>query len=97
MDEEYKKKIDRVLKLAEENNEYVRQVRSSQKTSQMFKAIYWVIIGTFALGGFYYIKPYLNTLNNVYSSFGDIGKKATSSNLELYDLKQVQDLIKQIK
>ena len=84
MDSDDKKKIDRLLALAEENNQYIRKVRSSQKTSQMFKAIYWVVIIAFAVGGFYFVQPYLNTLSSVYSTVGG-------------NTTQMQDFVKQFK
>lgn len=96
MDQEDKKKLDRILELAEENNAYIRRVRSTQKTSQMIKAIYWVIIGLFAIGGFYYIKPYLNSMMSLYSSFS--GKTGTASTLlNLPDTKQIEGLIKEFQ
>ena len=74
MDSEDKRKLDRVLKLAEENNEYVREVRSSQKTSQMWKSIYWVLVIAAVLGGYYYLKPYLAKMTQIYSAIS--GEKA---------------------
>ncbi len=93
VDEEVSKKIDRILALAEENNAYIRKVRSVQKTSQMMKAIYWVIIGVFVLGGFYFVQPYLNTLMSLYS--GTTGKSASSFSIP--DASQLQELVKQLK
>lgn len=96
MDQEDKKKLDRILELAEENNAYIRRVRSTQKTSQMLKAIYWVVIVLFAVGGFYYLKPYLNSITNLYSSFGS--KSGTASTLlNLPDTKQLENLLKEFK
>ena len=93
MDAEDKKKLDRILQLAEENNTYVKKVRSAQKTSQMFKAIYWVVIIAFVLGGFYFVQPYISTLMNLYSS--TTGKP--SSSFSIPDASQLQDLVKQLK
>jgi uncharacterized membrane protein len=87
------KKLDRILALAEENNAYIRKVRSVQKTSQMFKAIYWVVIITFVLGGFYFIQPYINTLTKFYSGVGSVN----NSFLQGYDTKQLQDIVNQLK
>ncbi len=92
MDAEDKKKLDRVLELAEENNKYVRSVRRSQKTSQMIKAIYWVVIVMFMLGGFYYVQPYLKTLTGIYSSVS--GK---NSGIQFSDSKQIESLLQQFK
>ncbi len=92
MDAEDKKKLDRILELAEENNKYVRSVRKSQKTSQMIKAIYWVVIIVFVLGGFYYIQLYLKTLNGIYSSVS-----SKDGGFGFSDSAQIQKLIEQFK
>lgn len=96
VDAEDSKKLDRILALCEENNQYIRKVRNTQKTSQMWKAIYWVIIITFAVGGFYFLKPYLNTLTNIYSSIGG-EKKEGNSLFQLPDAKTIQGLVDQFK
>lgn len=95
MDAEDSKKLDRILALAEENNEYIKKVRSTQKNTQMFKAIYWVAIITFAVGGFYFLKPYFNTLNNLYSSISGEKKEGTSL-FQIPEAKNIQGIIDQI-
>ncbi len=99
MDSEDKAKLDRVLKLAEENNAYIRKVRSTQKTSQMIKAIYWVVIIVFVLGGFYFLQPYLNTLTSIYTKIGgkSTGTSSGTSSFQLPDAKSLQDFVNQIK
>ena len=92
MDSEYKAKIDRLLKLAEENNDYIRQVRKTQKTAQMWKAIYWVIVITFAVGGFYALKPYISGIANTYSSF-----TGGASPFQMTDVKQFQEILNEFK
>ena len=92
MDADDKKKLDRILELAEENNQYIRKVRNSQKTSQMIKAIYWVVVVTFVLGGFYYIQPYIKSLTGIYSA--TTGK---SANFQFSDTAQIQNLLEQFK
>ncbi len=94
MDAEYKEKFDRMLKMTEESHEYIRQIRRTQKTAQMWKAIYWVVIIMFVLGGYYYIKPYLTKVTNLYTTFSG----ATSgANLNLPEVKQLQGLVDQFK
>ena len=68
MDPEDKKKLDRLLQLAEENNQYVRQVRKGQKSSQMWKAIWWVIGLCLAASAYYALQPYIGTLNSAVST-----------------------------
>jgi hypothetical protein len=98
MDEEDKKKLDAILKLSEENNHFLRKVRGAQKTSQMFKAIYWVIIIAVTLGGFYLVKPFLSTLTGLYSGIGggSSNGSGSSSGFKVPDIRQLQDLLKQI-
>ncbi len=95
VDEADSKKLDRILALAEENNEYIKKVRSTQKNTQMFKAIYWVAIITFAVGGFYFLKPYFNTLNNLYSSISGEKKEGTSL-FQIPEARNIQGIIDQI-
>ena len=80
MDAEDKQKLDRLLELAEDNNAYIKKVRSSQKTAQMFKAIYWVVIIIVMLGGFYFIQPYVADMVNLYN--GGIGAIKTVQNFQ---------------
>ncbi len=69
MDQELKDKMDKILALVEENNAIIHKVHKSQKTAQMLKAIYWVIVIMVAAGGFYFIQPYLKTLGGLYGGF----------------------------
>jgi hypothetical protein len=92
MDDEDKKKLDRVLELAEENNKYIRKVRSTQKTNQMVKAIYWTVIIVFMLGGFIYLKPYFKTLSGLYS-----GVNNADGGFQFSTTKQLQALINEFK
>ena len=71
MHPEDQKKLDRLLELAEDNNAYIKQVRKSQKNSQMFKAIYWVIIVVIMFGGLYALQPYVDNMVGLYN--GGIG------------------------
>jgi hypothetical protein len=70
MDAEDKKKLENILRLSEETNEYVKKVRNTQKVSTIFKAVYWVIILSVMFGGFYFIQPYVGSLVRIYS--GDL-------------------------
>lgn len=93
MDAEDKKKLDHMVQLVEENHVYIKKIHRSLKLSQTIKAVYWVIIIIFVLGGFYFLKPYLATLSNVYSTVS--GKQGTG--FQFPDAKQLQTLIEQYK
>jgi hypothetical protein len=88
-------KLDRILELAEENNAMLKKIRGAQKTAQMFRAIYWVLIIASFLGAFYFIKPYLESIVGLYSGLSGMKDKAGS--FQLPDTKQIQDLINQLK
>ena len=90
VDAETQKKLDRILQLSEENNAYIKKVRSAQKSSLIWKAIYWIIIIVFTVGGFYAVKPYLSTMSSLYGNTGTKG-------FQLPDSKQLQELIDQYK
>ena len=102
MDPETQRKLDRVLLLTEENNTILREVRRSQKTTQMMKAIYWVIIIMVTVGSLYFVQPYLGTLSSLYgglkgSQTGDTTSQSSASNIQIPDVKQLQGLIDQLK
>lgn len=97
VDAEDSKKLDRILALAEENNEYIRKVRTTQKNAQMFKAIYWVVIISVALGGIYVVKPYLNSLMGLYSGLGAAQGVSSNTNFKIPDADQLQNLVNQLK
>ena len=97
VDAEDKKKLDRVLALAEENNTYIRKMRKAQKTAGIFKTLYWLVIIAFMVGGFYFLQPYLNTLLNLYSGLGMKSGSDSSSSFKMPDAAQLQELIKNLK
>lgn len=90
MDPEDKKKLDRLLELAEENKQYVHQVRRAQKTAQMWKAIYWVIVIAIAASSWYALKPYLGKVSGLYSA-------AEKSGFSTSDVQELQDLYAKYK
>ena len=67
MEGEQKTNFDRLLELAEENNILLKQVRKTQKASQMMKAVYWVIIIVVSLGSYLFVQPYVKDLLGLYS------------------------------
>jgi len=67
MEPEDKEKLDRMLSLAEENNVMLRKIRSAQKTSAMFKTIYWIIIIGVTVGAYYYVKPLYDTVTGIFA------------------------------
>ena len=67
MDIEDKKKINDILVLLKENNVYIKKIRKTQKNSQIFRAIYWVIILGLMISGYYFAQPYFKNVMNLYN------------------------------
>ena len=68
MEPDDRKALYRAISLAEENNAILKKMRSAQKTSRMFRTIYWVIGLALTAAAYYAVKPYLTTLENTYAS-----------------------------
>lgn len=57
VDTEDKKKLDQILQLTEENNKYVKKVRSSQRNASLFRLFYWLVLIGISVSTYYYVKP----------------------------------------
>ncbi len=60
-------KIDQILKLTEDNHAMLKKIRGTQKTAQMFRAIYWIVIIALTFGAYVFIQPYLEKITGLYS------------------------------
>jgi len=67
MDPDEKELLEKTYSLAEENNKILRGIRSSNRWSTLFRAIYWIVIIGASIGAFYYVQPYANLLLKEYS------------------------------
>jgi len=70
-----------ILETTEENNKLLRKMHRSMVWGRVFRFIYWMIIIGLALGSYYYLQPYLETLWATYqniSSGVDSIQNATS-------------------
>ncbi len=70
MDPEIKHLLEENLRLSQENNLLLAKVQTYLKWAQITKALYWLLIIGISVGAFYYTKPYLGNLLNIYS--GDL-------------------------
>jgi len=91
MDLDIKNLLEENLNISKENNELLKKVRNFQRWAQITKALYWLIIIAVAFGAFYYLKPILGNVLNLYSggvssvnSIKDVGS----------NLSDIQDLLK---
>jgi hypothetical protein len=97
MDPEVKNLLEENLKLSKENNELLLKIRSIQRWAQITRLMYWFVIIGISFGAFYYLKPYLGNVLNIYtggvSNAGNVG----SLTKNLKDSKsEVRDLLKEL-
>jgi TRAP-type C4-dicarboxylate transport system permease small subunit len=64
-------KIDRLIRLSEENNDKIRALHKSMVWGRIFRIVYWVIIIGLAIGAFYYLQPYIDSLTDAYGQIQD--------------------------
>ena len=93
MDQELKKLLEENLKVSKENNVILTKIRNVQRWGQITRVLYWVLIIGVSVGAFYYIKPYLGNLLNLYSggvsninNISDITKNLKNSQANIQDL-----------
>ncbi len=71
MTPEESKKLDEVYSLVKENHTIVKKIRAHQKNAQMIKVLYWLIIIGIGVGGFVYLKPFLDQISGMYTQGQD--------------------------
>lgn len=64
MSPEERSLLERTHKLAEENNNILRSLRSTNRWGIAFKTTYWVIIIGLSVGAFYFIQPYVEFMKS---------------------------------
>ncbi len=96
MDQELKNLLAENLKLNQENNGLLKKIYNIERWRQITRALYWVVIIGVTFGAFYYIKPFLNNMLNIYSGgvsgMDNIGQITKN----LSETEQIQNLLKTI-
>ncbi len=59
-------KIQRILELSENNNKLLRSIKRAIWVGRVTHIIYWVILIGASIGAFWFLKPYISQLNEVY-------------------------------
>lgn len=67
MNPEDRQLLEENLKISKENNALLVKIHNIQRWSQITKIFYWVLIVGIAFGAFYFIKPMLGGVLNIYS------------------------------
>jgi len=93
MDQEVKQLLEENLKLSKENNKLLLKIRSVQRWARITRIFYWFLIIGVSIGAFYFIKPYLGNLLNVYTggvsginNISDITKNLKNGQTDIQDL-----------
>ena len=76
MTPEERELLHRSVKLAEENNDILRSIRRSMRLARIMSIIYWVVIIGSAVGAYYLIQPYIESITGLYG-----GAKNTAGDL----------------
>lgn len=72
MDSESKKLLENTLHLVEENNKMLHKMRRSMRIARIMSILYWTfIIGT-AVGAFYLLQPYMDSLMEAYGTATEV-------------------------
>ena len=66
MDQDIKKLLEDNLILNKENNELLLKLYKAQRLAQITRIIYWVVIVGMAIGAFYFIQPFLDSMLGAY-------------------------------
>ncbi|MGM0628804.1 MAG: hypothetical protein ACQESA_00030 [Patescibacteria group bacterium] len=69
-------RIEEIHELARENNEMLRKLYSAQRRSLMFTFFYWAVIVVLAVIAYIYIEPYLDRLEDLYTTAQEASKEA---------------------
>jgi hypothetical protein len=77
MDPESKKLLEETFQLAKENNKMLHKVRNVQKWATFWQSLKVIIIIGVAVGAFYYLEPYLNSMLNLYNSISGFEQNIT--------------------
>ncbi|HRH26969.1 MAG TPA: hypothetical protein PLZ99_02295 [Parcubacteria group bacterium] len=60
--------LNKTLEVAEDNNKMLRALTRSMKIARIMSTIYWIFIIGSAVGAFYLIQPYIETLMSSYEN-----------------------------
>ncbi len=66
MSPEEKELLKRAVVLGEENNDILRSMRRSMRLARFMSILYWVFIIGSAIGAYYLIQPYVDSLTGAY-------------------------------
>ncbi len=84
MTPEERELLMRSVKLGEENNKMLRGINRSMKIARIMSIVYWVFIIGSAVGAYYLIQPYIDSLTAAYGGARDTVNGGLSGYLDLF-------------
>ncbi|MBI3306056.1 hypothetical protein HYZ82_02910 [Candidatus Nomurabacteria bacterium] len=66
MSPEERELLNRSVALAEENNQILRSMKRGQRWASIMRTVYWVFIIGSAVGAFYLLQPYIDSVKGLY-------------------------------
>lgn len=63
-----KQLLQETYDLVQENNKILRNIRRSNRWSNIFRIFYWTLIIGASIGAFYFIQPYIDAITKTYGS-----------------------------
>ncbi len=67
--------LQRALDLAEQNNDILVKMRRGLRWARFFHSIYWIIVIGTAVGAYYVIQPYVETITGPLGGFSESVEK----------------------
>ena len=67
MSPEDRKLLEENLKLSKENNVLLVKLHNIQRWANITRVFYWLIIIGISIGAFYFVKPFLGNIVNLYT------------------------------
>ena len=91
MNPEEKQLLEKTAAMTAENNEMLRGMQRSMRIARFMSILYWVFIIGSAVGAYYLIQPYINSISDTYGG--------TKTNLMdgLSNLKDINGVIQNFK
>ncbi len=74
MNPEERELLKRSIKLTEENNVILHSIKRSMRFARIMSFVYWIFIVGSAIGAYYLIQPYVDSLLSFYGGVGDVFK-----------------------
>ena len=68
MEPEDKRMLKKTLELAENNNKILKKLYSDVVWQRIWSAVYWVFVLGTAVGVYYYLQPFIDSLTHTYQS-----------------------------